>query len=671
MVERSGGKFLMYFFLFLTSMVESKQQEIGATIFALFIACIPLVQMSSLADPSLLSRQVYLSALLALGFIGMISNKQYKLRNAPKLFLGLGLLWFLFALSGLFFAHNLPEFWYTSSKIALYISAIWLIYTLLQTKSIGLKHLSRGISLASLISLVLLAIEITEKQSAGTHLWEQKNLYELQSAFGHKNLYASFQLLCLPFLFYLVQTEKKALRIVAAALLILALSSIGLIQTKSVILGLGLSLIIALPIASSILLKEQKRTLLFVALGYVAILFAALVLIYSKQEKFTLLLNNDTIRERILLWNNTIEMIKEFAPMGVGAGNWQVYFPKYGLGEFMQTNYLISDGYTTFQRPHSDFLWVLSEMGVLGFLTYIGLFAYVVIQGIKRLRNEIRTQEKMILLGLLSTLIAYVFVAMVDFPLERNEHQFLLAALFCSIIGSDHKKEEITPKQRIVFYGILAALLLFSLGYGVNRISNEQHSKKVVMAHATGNWNKILSEAKKINKTRYNIDNFSIPIAWYEGLAYYSLSNMEMAKKCFTEAYQTNPYQVHVLNNMAGIFEQEGNHDLALKYYNELLSISPRQPDAILNKSAVLFNQKKYGEAMQCLYQFKYDEGNDQFIQFLKAIGYAYLKEELEKLPVQQNASALISIEDPAFVLHYFKWNKEQKHAFDEMKWPN
>jgi hypothetical protein len=71
-------------------MVESKQQEIGATIFALFIACIPLVQMSSLADPSLLSRQVYLSALLALGFIGMISNKQYKLRNAPKLFLGLG-----------------------------------------------------------------------------------------------------------------------------------------------------------------------------------------------------------------------------------------------------------------------------------------------------------------------------------------------------------------------------------------------------------------------------------------------------------------------------------------------------------------------------------------------------------------------------------------------------
>ena len=217
----------------------------------------------------------------------------------------------------------------------------------------------------------------------------------------------------------------------------------------------------------------------------------------------------------------------------------------------------------------------------------------------------------------------------------------------------------------------MVALLAFTLGYSLNRISNEQHSKKIVMAQDTGNWNKIITEAKKIDKEHYNIDNFSIPIAWYEGLAYYSSNNLEMAKKCFTEAYETNPYQVHVLNNMAGMFEQEGKHDLALKYYNELLHISPSQPDAILNKSAVLFNQKKHAEAMECLYQFKYDVGNDQFILFLKAIGYAYLKEDLEKLPGTKNASALKSIEDPAFVLYYFKWNQEKGHNFAELKWPS
>ncbi|MBP7512059.1 MAG: O-antigen ligase family protein, partial [Bacteroidia bacterium] len=638
-------------------MPESKQQALGAIIFALFIACIPLVQFTSLADPSLLSRQVYIAIILTLGLLLAIGNKQNSLNNLPKLYLGLGLLWFLSAIIGIFYAHNIPEVWYTSSKIALYVSAMWLMYMVVNTTTVSIRFISIGISMASLISLALLAFEILEKQKAGTHLWEQKNLYELQSAFGHKNLYASFQLLCLPFIFYLVQTEKKVLRYAATALLLLALASIGLIQTKSVILGLGIAMIFALPVAGTLLLRQQKRTLILLIIGYLSLLVGTALFIYATQDKFTLLLSNDTIRERILLWNNTFEMIKEFAPIGVGAGNWQVYFPKYGLGEFMQTNYLISDGYTTFQRPHSDFLWVLSELGVLGLLSYLGIFVYVLINGIKSFRSRELVQEKLFLLGLICTILAYIFVAMVDFPLERNEHQFVLAILFSILIGSDRKKEVITTKQKTIFYGITIALLVFTLGYGINRIPNEQHSKRIVMAQATGNWNKIITEAKKIDESKYNLDNFSIPISWYEGLAHYSLNNAEMAKKCFSKAYQVNPYQVHVLNNMAGIQEQEGNHEMALKYYNELLSISPSQPDAILNKSAVLFNQKKNAEAMECLYQFKYDEGNAQFIQFLKAIGYAYLREELTKLPAAQNTSALNSIEDTEFILHYFKWN--------------
>jgi tetratricopeptide (TPR) repeat protein len=117
--------------------------------------------------------------------------------------------------------------------------------------------------------------------------------------------------------------------------------------------------------------------------------------------------------------------------------------------------------------------------------------------------------------------------------------------------------------------------------------------------------------------------------------------------------------------------EQAGKHELALTYYNELLAISPRQPDAILNKSAVLFNQKKYQEAMACLYQFKYDASNEQYLQFLAAIGRAFLQEDLAKLPVEAQKNPMKSIEDAAFVQYYFKWNLEQKHSFNELKWPN
>ncbi|MDZ4667208.1 MAG: O-antigen ligase family protein [bacterium] len=749
-------------------MQQSKTPQITGYIFALFIAIIPFIKLDSIADPTLLSRQIYLSMVLLFGLAIIIyhglseasqakqskssqvkqSNtsevkqsepsqvkqsepsqvtlskpsqatksepsqvtlskpsqatksepsqvtlskpsqatksepsqvtpynpSQFIIRKPSWVILSISLIWVLSALpsfSELVLDHsrNFSETWYSVSKTAFYVSAIWICYALVRTEILSVKHISVGVVLASIIALVLLALEIVEKQVAGTQLWSAKNLYELQSPFGHKNLYASFQLLCLPFFVYLFLLTKKYLRFMVAFAFLAAFSSIGLIQTKSVLLGLFLSTALSLPIAILLLFKPyRKQIYLVLSLVFVG-LIVGVFYVYQHPQQFTLLLNNDTIRERIFLWQNTVEMIQEHFPYGVGAGEWQVYFPKYGLANFYDTNYLISDGYTTFQRPHSDFLWVLSELGLFGFLAYVGVFAYFIFYGIKQLHRAIETSEKIWRLSFLLVLFAYMFVAMVDFPLERNEHQFILALLLSSLIGSDRKNAENAAEKSGIWW-IPALLLLPSLAFALMRLPNEQHSKQVVLAQARGDWQRILKETNKIDSNVYSLDNFSIPIAWYEGLAHYSLNEHEAAKLCFERAYRLNPYQVHVLNNMAGMQEQEGNHELALKYYDELLAISPKQPDAILNKSAVLFNQKKNVLAMACLYQFKYDATNEQYLQFLDIIGKAYLREDLDKLPLAQKKTPLLNIEDPAFVRRYFQWNKEQRHDFKDLKWPN
>jgi O-antigen ligase len=648
-----------------------KSHEIIPYIFALGLAGIPLFQMQSLADPTLLSRQIYIGFLLLMGLIIHQANANEASISLPKPVIYLSITWLASALFGAFYAKNIQETWYTSSKIILYISAIWLSYGMLQRGSITLKHISIGITLASLISLVLLIIEMLNKYHAGTQLWEQKNLYAIQSVFGHKNLYASFQLLCLPFIFYFTQSKHFLTKGLAISVFVLTLLSIGLIQTKSVILGITLSVAIVIPLASVYVWEREKSKYKIVIALYVLLIIVTSILIYLKQEKFTLLLNNDTLKERLLLWKNTFKMIQEYFPFGVGAGNWQIYFPKYGLQDFMQTNYLISDGYTTFQRPHSDFLWILSELGILGLAAYLGLFIYVFLKGINTLRNTQIYHQKIFLLVVLTAFIAYVFVAMVDFPLERNEHQLLVALIFCILLGSDHNKNAIFSNKTRFVLPALACFISITIAYSLNRAIDEKHSKKMIQAHAQGNWNMIATEAGKINKKLYTIDNFSIPIAWYQGIAQYGMNNPERAKKYFEVAYQINPYQIHVLNNMAGMQEQAGNHKMAIKFYDELLAISPTQPDAILNKSAVFYNQKKYGPAMACLYQFKHDVSNLQYIQFLKTIGFAFLKEELEKQNTPSNQLALKSIANPDFVVFYFKWNKEKKYPFSELKWPN
>lgn len=664
MVANCGGVFLPKKVLFYIIMPHSKSQQWIGYLFALFIALIPLIKLDSLADSTLLIRQIYLSIVLLFG-VALIFY--HKLTGAPLLLMLFGSVWLVSALPNfseyLHQSRNLSETWYSTSKIAYCITAIWIFYSLVQTETLHVKYISTGVAFASSIALVLMSLEILEKQGSGTQLWDAKNLYELQSPFGHKNLYASFQLLCLPFFVYLFLHSKKYLRFAIAFAFLAVFFSIGLIQTKSVILGMVLATAICFPMAILLLFKPYKKQI-YIALSLLALVaFAGVLYVYQYPQKFTLLLNNDTIRERLFLWQNTFEMIREHFPFGVGAGQWQVYFPKYGLANFYDTNYLISDGYTTFQRPHSDFLWVLSELGLIGFLAYVAGFIYFIVKGIQLLRKTTDTSEKIWRLSFLLVLFAYVFVALVDFPLERNEHQFLLALLLCSLIGSD-RKEKINVTDKNVFWYKPALFLLPSLAFAFVRLPNEKHSKQIVMAQAVGNWARILTEAKKIDTSVYVLDNFSIPIAWYEGLSYYSLNEHEAAKLCFERAYRLNPYQVHVLNNMAGMQEQEGNHDLALKYYDELLAISPKQPDAILNKSAVLFNQKKIALAMECLYHFKYDEKNDQFLLYLNSIGKSYLKTKLLETPTLTEEA----LENKEYIKNFFKVNQESKRTFDSLK---
>ena len=75
------------------------------------------------------------------------------------------------------------------------------------------------------------------------------------------------------------------------------------------------------------------------------------------------------------MWENSGEMIKENFVFGVGAGNWQVYFPKYGFDKFSVNE--IKNGLTTYQRPHNDFLWILCETGIIGILAFVSIFIII------------------------------------------------------------------------------------------------------------------------------------------------------------------------------------------------------------------------------------------------------------------------------------------------------
>jgi O-antigen ligase len=592
---------------------------------AILLAIIPLVQTKQIPDPTLLSRQFLLLAFGASLWLNLVIHYQ-----TARQIIAQELLIPLLGLAGIYllsahFSFNHSEADYSVTKMLLYLSITLLMIWLINQNLLQKEFLLYGIAFASALGLFLLIQEINHLSAKGTQLWSQKNLYELKSAFGHKNLYSSFQLLCLPFLFLLFFSSKTWLRWLISILILAIVLSIFLVQTKAVLLAIFLTAFLLLFMATALGVFGSKRIKYLMIAGFSVVTLIAFASIFLFPEKLLLLRSNDTVVERYLLWTNSWQMLKEFPLLGVGPGNWQVYFPKYGLGNFIQTNYLISDGFLTFQRPHNDFLWVACEAGLLGFFLYLFIFGYILRQcwiGIKK--NE----KEAWIIG--AGIMAYLVVAAVDFPLERNEHQLLLAIL----IAFAYKKE-IQSQQKISL--VLIVLVFIGLGYsfwfGLNRFAQEKEAKKMIESYRSGNYNNLLKYAQNIDQSYLSMDNYSIPVDWYKGLTLYSLGRKDLALIANQKAYAVNPFQIHVINNLAGMHHENDSLEVALKLYNEVLQISPTQPDALLNKCAVLYNLGQTKMAFETLYLFKYDDENQQFQQSLAQIGKSYFEEKLQKEP--------------------------------------
>ena len=74
-------------------------------------------------------------------------------------------------------------------------------------------------------------------------------------------------------------------------------------------------------------------------------------------------------KDRLELWTRTIQLIKEKPLFGHGLSDWKIEMLKYG-----NKGLVSEDNNTFYQRPHNDFLWIMSETGIIGILLYVAVF---------------------------------------------------------------------------------------------------------------------------------------------------------------------------------------------------------------------------------------------------------------------------------------------------------
>jgi O-antigen ligase len=629
----------------------------------IFIAIIPLIVSFATSDPTLAIRFLALSCIVSgvLFYYLLVNKSIYKEVVTHHAILAFGVVIIAYIFSAFYNGFGSESIYIILKLFLSYVFAIIVIQFVIQD---GYKSLLNSFIYFSLFLSAIYFYQIITNYSDIMSIkseWKRNHEFDaIAATMGHKNLLSSIQFLMLPILIYTITIAKKVLKILSGLAILLILITLFQTQTRAVLFALGIFSVSLFLLNKATLNKKYIVGILISAVlllgsGY------AIMKYTNRYDAFISEINKTldfTSSSRYKLYDSSIKLISKNPLFGVGPGNWKIDVWEYGL-------YKGTLGKSFAQRPHNDFLWVFAEGGFIAGIAYLLLFLILLRDSYYLHKN--RTEEDGIFYSLLfSCFLGFGFISFVDFPLERFSHNIIFFILASFIIAGRIK----TVKTKIPngFKFLLIAVSCFCVYVAFIRYQGEIHAANAIHYKSKGNWNYVTKAIDKAyNPTYYEMENTSTPLLWYRGVAYFNQQKYDLALKDFKSAYKINPYHVHVLNNLATTYQMRGDSEKAKKYYRAVFKVNPTFKEARVNLAAILYNEKKYVEALDVILKSK-DWGywtrknenfQDNYDLYLKTILKAWIGSVIENSTKQ---------EQKALNKWLLKFDKKPQYAAPKMK---
>jgi tetratricopeptide (TPR) repeat protein len=292
-----------------------------------------------------------------------------------------------------------------------------------------------------------------------------------------------------------------------------------------------------------------------------------------------------------MLWKKSYDMVRKHPVYGVGMGNWQIHFPDATLTGLWRAE----DLNFTFQRPHNDLLWILTETGWIGMSLFL-IFIFALFLGLLRGSRAAEKDRQLEMFWCVAFIFGFYVASFFDFPKERAEHTIWLNVIFAFAYLNINKTNAVPAIGTFSFkrsYVLVILVLLLC----VMRFRGEYYTMKMYTERILKNEANAIRYGNEAVSFAYCVDPTSVPIYWYTANSYANLGSYENAQRDFLLAYRHNPYNRNVLNDLGSSYSFTKNNELAKKYYNEALRISPRFDDPKLNLSAIYIQEKAYRKA--------------------------------------------------------------------------
>ncbi len=388
---------------------------------------------------------------------------------------------FLVVFAGLSIVSSIlaPNRWLSLRSLAITLSGLALFWCARSLSNDGLKR--------PVIAVVVLATVLGAATSLAQAYGVQSDYFTLSRApggtFGNRNFVAHISAIGVPLLVWYAVTAR---RIIAVGLCALGggVLAAALVMSRSRAAWLALlvvAVLLAVPVWRAALRvphADAGRRIVF--LGIVAAIGVVLALVlpnrlnwksdspYLDSVRGVVDYNSGSGRGRVLQYRNTLHMIEAHPILGVGPGNWPVYYPQFAARN--DPSLLHDDDLTANPWPSSDWVALISERGIVAVIALLLAFVGIIANAFQSTRgstaNNPGARDPFMPIALTATILITVAVGCFDAVLVLAGPTLLFWAALGALGSSGRARSERTlgaGGQRLAFFCFAVPLFLFTL----------------------------------------------------------------------------------------------------------------------------------------------------------------------------------------------------------------
>ena len=232
--------------------------------------------------------------------------------------------------------------------------------------------------------------------------------FRLKGLTSHWMTYSGLLMMVFIFFFvFLFYEKKKKTKIIISVSLAVMLAAVLLSLTRSMWVGIFVSL--------AIFIIYYKPRILYLAVPVLIIIILVLPASVKNRIVSTFDMNNATNKDRLYMVATGINIFKDHPLTGVGPDNIKNVYDRYKPPEAELSN----------PHLHNNFLNVLAERGIFALICLVAAFVFIIIQLVKKIKNSIGL-EKTIAAGALFVFIGFLVSGMFEYNFGDSEIKFLL-----------------------------------------------------------------------------------------------------------------------------------------------------------------------------------------------------------------------------------------------------